>query len=633
MSKTKAAFAASDRPVTEDKLGMRERCEGIAKFITGCSTPMTISILGDWGTGKTTAMRLIQQGIRDKDKADGGTVEPVQIWFNTWQYSIFNSRGKLIIDLMTALQCELDKKRRELSKNHEKELNTCETKEIWEKLTNGEQGEKVFKLIKHVGRGVAATVGAVLNLNPFFDFFNTLGDNIEKTEKPAVNSDNTETKAESTALIAELKENIESQITTISEAMELLGGNKNIYFFIDDLDRIEPIAAVELLEGLKNFVDCEGCVFVLAVDSEVVKRGLRSKYGNDFGDDKADKFFDKIIQVPYHLPVKSYEITEYVKELAGVDEGENLNAYLEIIKAFNVSNPRTIKRSFNLLNLYDCIKNVNNQTETENPAARIRQYAIHFLRMNDIELYNEIVEKCREADIRNSGDIDDNDENLIDFKSKLVECTGANPELEIVLEQFDITLDNIQAEEQADTDNQDIDKIKEFIRVLFETNRLVSDDTDSSLFIALYRRLKSMLNKNIANGNIAFSNNNRDWIAKNNITPADVNNEEVKGVRFLDGNNPLAQITRKGEAVNLTFYYYNGETPNEIFDGITGFYTGEEDRATYFYFFNQDFNYHYNRITIPNISTFAQGDPIDALIERYFKDLQGQSQRQPQEQA
>lgn len=38
-------------------------------------------------------------------------------------------------------------------------------------------------------------------------------------------------------------------------------GGKRIVFYIDDLDRLQPLRAVELLEVLKIFLDCEKCVY------------------------------------------------------------------------------------------------------------------------------------------------------------------------------------------------------------------------------------------------------------------------------------------------------------------------------------------------------------------------------------
>ena len=61
---------------------------------------------------------------------------------------------------------------------------------------------------------------------------------------------------------------------------------ERIVFFIDDLDRLEPRKAVELLEVMKLFFDVENCIFVLAIDYDVVVKGVADKYGRFFKDEK-----------------------------------------------------------------------------------------------------------------------------------------------------------------------------------------------------------------------------------------------------------------------------------------------------------------------------------------------------------
>lgn len=48
---------------------------------------------------------------------------------------------------------------------------------------------------------------------------------------------------------------------------------------MDDLDRINPSDAVEVLEALKNMFDMNHCIFILAIDYEVVVKGLEGKFG------------------------------------------------------------------------------------------------------------------------------------------------------------------------------------------------------------------------------------------------------------------------------------------------------------------------------------------------------------------
>lgn len=45
------------------------------------------------------------------------------------------------------------------------------------------------------------------------------------------------------------------------------------------MDRLEPVVAVQILSLLKNLFDVPDCVFILAIDYEVVEKGLEKKFG------------------------------------------------------------------------------------------------------------------------------------------------------------------------------------------------------------------------------------------------------------------------------------------------------------------------------------------------------------------
>ena len=106
---------------------------------------------------------------------------------------------------------------------------------------------------------------------------------------------------------------------------------KRLVIFIDDLDRLNPEVAVELLEIIKLFVNVENSIFVLAIDYEVVVKGVRKKYGENLSEEKCRNFFDKIIQLPFKMPVERYNLTELVRKAVQeqthmTDEGVNLSA-------------------------------------------------------------------------------------------------------------------------------------------------------------------------------------------------------------------------------------------------------------------------------------------------------------------
>ena len=91
-----------------------------------------------------------------------------------------------------------------------------------------------------------------------------------------------------------------------------------VIIYVDDLDRIDPKDAVSILELLKNIFNIKDCVFVLAIDYQVVVKGLVGKFGKPTPENEWEfrAFFDKIIQLPFSMPMGNYDIANYVLGLA-----------------------------------------------------------------------------------------------------------------------------------------------------------------------------------------------------------------------------------------------------------------------------------------------------------------------------
>lgn len=91
-----------DKPIdniVNDLFGVKQYVEGLCEFIRDCDTPMTISIQGDWGSGKTSMMKMIEETLNN-------SCWP--IWFNTWQFSQFDMGNGLAFSMMDVLLKELD---------------------------------------------------------------------------------------------------------------------------------------------------------------------------------------------------------------------------------------------------------------------------------------------------------------------------------------------------------------------------------------------------------------------------------------------------------------------------------------------------------------------------------------------
>ncbi len=87
----------------------------------------------------------------------------------------------------------------------------------------------------------------------------------------------------------------------------------NFVVFIDDLDRCLPEKAVQSLELIKTIFNVESFAFVLALDDEVIERGIGHRYKEYKLHDKKPEmpitgfeYLEKIVHLPFRLPALTY---------------------------------------------------------------------------------------------------------------------------------------------------------------------------------------------------------------------------------------------------------------------------------------------------------------------------------------
>lgn len=303
----------------DDSLGNETYSKALFEFIKETDTPMTIGIQGDWGMGKTSMMEMILARLKQESKKREPNNQLKTIWFNTWQYSMFHLDEYLGI---TAIGELLDLIKKEFD------------------FDDNEKWAGVKKLASSLS---FSFMGLTIDGNKLSDPSNSHLTEISK-------------------IIKDFKKDFNELIIDICDKYNV----EKLIFFIDDLDRVKPVKALELLETMKNFFDVEKCVFVLAVDYDVVQTGMKAKFGIDFEKQSGKSFFDKIIQLPFVMPSNSYKIDEYLKDLLIGKEGEkdngirefnnkavieNIGMFTKIVLCSVGPNPRSIKRVINYLRL------------------------------------------------------------------------------------------------------------------------------------------------------------------------------------------------------------------------------------------------------------------------------------------
>jgi Cdc6-like AAA superfamily ATPase len=292
----------------DDQLKLNGYALGLYNFIKDTETPMSIAIQGDWGTGKTSILNLISNLNNNSDAS------LKMFYINTWQYSQFNGSELLYFSFITSLINQMN----------------LEKDEVKQTLL------KYGKLALAAGKS-ALSVAGLSDIISFIDAAEKMGERIE----------------DQVHQISESKKQFEELVEKYTKDNKLA----KLVILVDDLDRLPPKTAVELLEAIKLFMDVKHCVFVLAIDYDVVVQGVREKFGSNISDEKCKSFFDKIIQLPFRMPVESYASLEILKK--HLDEAKFEKDQLQVVSKFIDdsigANPRTLKRIINSFYLIEYV--------------------------------------------------------------------------------------------------------------------------------------------------------------------------------------------------------------------------------------------------------------------------------------
>lgn len=231
--------------------------------------PVTVGVFGDWGSGKSSLMRIARDELAANDRI--ATIE-----FSAWQFEGYEDvKAALMQVIMQRLKAQ-------------------------EGLSEKAQSLRT-KLVKRVDWFYAIGLAAsrIATLTP-----PTL-DELRRAVKPE-GSDEDETQAiqefrsDFAALLAEL-DNLDALVV-----------------FIDDLDRCLPTSIIETFEAIRLFLAVPKTAFVIAADERIIRYAIGSRYPADAAGrvDLGRDYLEKIVQVPIRIPpLTGSEVETYLNLL------------------------------------------------------------------------------------------------------------------------------------------------------------------------------------------------------------------------------------------------------------------------------------------------------------------------------
>jgi len=257
-----------DNPTTLDLLGFGGVVDAVMRVLhSGGLDPVTIGVQSGWGGGKSTLLRLLGKRLQDSERLLVVKVDP-------WEFEDSQDvRGTLIALVLNALQERVEAEAGEVPKDR--------VKEIVEKL-DGLRRRIAWGRVTKVLITSVATQG--LALPALIDALT-----------PAPPSGKDENGVEKPQSLAGFREDFEALMR-----MDL--GLTKVVVLVDDLDRCLPASTVGTLEAIKLFLSVKKMAFVLAADEDLVRASINSHLGGLAQGEFANRYTEKIVQIPMSLP-------------------------------------------------------------------------------------------------------------------------------------------------------------------------------------------------------------------------------------------------------------------------------------------------------------------------------------------
>ena len=324
----------ADNETSEDLLGFKIHADLIVDVVNDDMVlPVTIGVFGDWGSGKSSILKIIEKELI-KESEDGFNDGTLVLYFNGWVFEGYDDAKAALLESII----EKFAKHKTLGNKVKDETTKLFKSVKWMRLL----GLNFKKVV--VPAASAYLTGGVSLLPYLLNEFSQI--------KPADISEKLQGAEAEGFLSGLLKKNEEDEMTLVRDFREdfkkMLDKSEveKLVVIIDDLDRCTPDRLIENLEAIKLFLNVDKTAFIIGADPRIVRHAIELRYKTDGIENSSDSesrnerivsdYLEKLIQIPYYLPkLTDNEVETYLSLLFCQRElGDNFE---KVVTAFNAN--------------------------------------------------------------------------------------------------------------------------------------------------------------------------------------------------------------------------------------------------------------------------------------------------------
>ncbi|MBE2172901.1 NTPase KAP [Acinetobacter oleivorans] len=287
----------SDIESKQDFLNYSEASEIVVNVLSNpAMLPISIGVFGSWGTGKSTILNLIEQKLQTEKEEDY-----ILIKFDAWLYQGFDDARAALIEVVTLEIAKVVKDNKTLldkTKSITKRVNKLRLLAIAAESASWIAGVPTFgaayKAVEAIGDGIKGKADSEDG-----EAISKIIKDGQSGLKELLNEEITSAPKEIAALKAEFAE-------------LLVGFDKKIVIFVDNLDRCLPKQTIQTLESLRLFLFMPNTAFVIAADEDMVRHAVKEHF-NGIDEKHITDYLDKLIQFPVKVPkISTREVRAYL---------------------------------------------------------------------------------------------------------------------------------------------------------------------------------------------------------------------------------------------------------------------------------------------------------------------------------